>query len=319
MPQQFVVPSTAYATGFDVLTQMASASGVLRGAVAFVTSSGVDLLERLRSSHASLELQIVARGAPITDPRALLRLDALGVDVAVVVGPASHLFHPKLWLARADRELHVLAGSGNLTAGGLETNHEQFEYLIIPHQETELIDLHEDRFQTFAKLAVPLASIIGSTFWAEWQSQLARRDALASQERELDERLAATVDSSVAKAQLYEDLVKLFERTRAEVRIPAPGGGDRPYVATRFKQSIDRGHRDGLIVPAVARIVREPTEGFGHLAAAGRPDLMVESLVLDETKLYHHLFSKETKAHARANLDRYIRETSQIATQRTHS
>jgi hypothetical protein len=308
--QQFVVPSPSYPTGHEVLKQMAAASGVLRGAVAFITSSGVELVENLKSLHSSLEVAIVARGAPITDPGALLRLDALGVDVSVVVGPAAHLFHPKLWLARSDVELHVLAGSGNLTLGGLETNHEQFEYLRIPNEEPELIDMHERRFQGFADLAVPLSAIVGTSFWAEWQGQLAGRAALASQERELNEQLAAAVDLSLVTAQLYKDLVTLFERTRAEVRIPAPAGGDRPYVATRFKQAIDRGNRQGLLVPVVARIVREPTEGFGHLAEAARPDLMVESLVLDPTKPYHYLFTARTKAHARANLDRYYRARS---------
>ena len=74
-------------------------------------------------------------------------------------------------------------------------------------------------------------------------------------------------------------------------------------MATRFKQSIDVGHRDGSIVTKVHGIVRRPTEGFGHLAEAGRLDLMVETLVLDDARPYHFLFSEATKERARANLE----------------
>ena len=36
------------------------------------------------------------------------------------------------------------------------------------------------------------------------------------------------------------------------------------------------------MVPTLARIVGKPTLGFGHLEKAERPDLMVETLVLNE-------------------------------------
>jgi hypothetical protein len=153
-----------------------------------------------------LAVDVVARGAPITDPQSVVRLASLG----------------------------VLSGSGNLTAGGLLESSEQFECLSFQSAD--------------------------------------------------------------------EDLVNLYERTKAEVRIPDKSGGTRPYVATRFKQSIDSGHKDGTIVTRVHGIVRKPTEGFDHLAKAGRTDLMVETLVLDESKRYHRLFSGSTKERARSNL-----------------
>jgi HKD family nuclease len=295
-----VVPSEEHPTGYHVLERMAEVSTSLRAAIAFVTSTGVELVEELLAHHAPLAVQVVARGAPITEPSALLRLDSLGADVAVVIGARAHGFHPKLWLASCPGELHVLAGSGNLTAGGLRTNDEQFEYLRLTDDDIDLINEHERRFEAFADLAVPLSEVVGTTFWREWESQIVVRQQFADQERELDRRLALTAEASSAVAQLYADLLELYERTKVEVRIPGPDGGDRPYVASRFKQAIDRGLRDGTLVTVVARIVRERTEGFDHLAAANRPDLMVETTVLDNTKPYHRLFSAPTKAHAEA-------------------
>jgi len=282
---------------------MAAKSTSLRAAVAFVTSSGVDLVEQLLAYHEPLGLSLVARGAPITQPSALERLAAVGVEVSVVVGARAQGFHPKLWLGDAPDGLHVLAGSGNVTAGGFGANDEQFEYLQLESDDADLIEEHERRFQGFAALAVPLTDIKDTNYWAEWERQDAERRSLADEDQRLNRRLAATADVTAAIDQLYKDLNNLYERTKAEVRIPAQGGGDRPYVASRFKQSIDRGYREGLLVPAVAGIVREPTEGLRHLAGADRPDLMVETLVLDTTKPYHHLFSETTKQNAQATMD----------------
>jgi hypothetical protein len=97
-----------------------------------------------------------------------------------------------------------------------------------------------------------------------------------------------------ALERLYEDAAEIYERAREEVLIPRKDGGTQKYAAVRFKQQIDKGREDGTIVPTVARIVRRPTKGFGHLEAAGRDDLMLENLVIDEGKPYHRFFSEET-------------------------
>jgi hypothetical protein len=93
---------------------------------------------------------------------------------------------------------------------------------------------------------------------------------------------------------LYEDAVEIYERVREEVLIPRKDGGQQKYAAVRFKQQIDRGHEGGTIVLTVARIVRRSTIGFGHLEKAGRDDLMLENLVIDEEKPYHRFFSEKT-------------------------
>jgi len=103
---------------------------------------------------------------------------------------------------------------------------------------------------------------------------------------------------------LYDDCIDIYVRAR-EVMIPRSDGTEQRYAPTRFKQQVDRGFRDGTLVPAVASIVRDTTKGFGHLAAAERPDLMVETLVIDPARPYHHLLSAGTVAAAKARMDEY--------------
>lgn len=222
-----------------------------------------------------------------------------------MAGPEAHRFHPKLWLISVGERFHVLSGSGNLTAGGLLENSEQFECLSFVGGDGVTVRQHRDRFERLTQHAVPLAELRPTPFWSAWEGQEEVRRELAERQSELDRQLEKSAGSELAKVQLYDDLVDLYERTKAEVTIPDKSGGRRPYVATRFKQSIDIGHKDGSIVTKVHGIVRKPTDGFGHLAEAGRSDLMVETLVLDESKLYHRLFSESTKERARSNLDSF--------------
>jgi len=104
--------------------------------------------------------------------------------------------------------------------------------------------------------------------------------------------------------QLYADCLDIYERSR-EVIIEKSNGTTQKYAPTRFKQQIDRAYAGDALVPAVTRVVRDTTKGFGHLAQAGREDLMVESLVVDESRPYHELFSAATVAIARERLAKY--------------
>src|SRR5687767_10304099 len=78
-------------------------------------------------------------------------------------------------------------------------------------------------------------------------------------------------DLQGALEQLYEDALELYERARTEVTIPRSDGGQQRYAPVRYKQQIERGHANNELVPTVARIIRRPTLGFGHLEDAGRP------------------------------------------------
>jgi hypothetical protein len=119
-------------------------------------------------------------------------------------------------------------------------------------------------------------------------------------------RVRATVnDPQAAIESLYEDALEIYERAREEVTIERRDGGRQRYAATRYKQQIDKGHDEGILVPTVAKIIRQPTLGFSHLENARRPDLMVETLVLDESKPYHHLFAAETVRTARVRMAAY--------------
>jgi hypothetical protein len=102
----------------------------------------------------------------------------------------------------------------------------------------------------------------------------------------------------------YADCVDLYGRSR-EVMIPRSDGTMQRYAPTRFMQQIERAHAADALMPAVASIVRNTTKGFGHLADAGREDLMLESLVVDESRPYHCLFSAATVAAARGRLEAY--------------
>ncbi len=42
---------------------------------------------------------------------------------------------------------------------------------------------------------------------------------------------------------------------------------------------------------------------------------MIETAVLDETKPYHHLFSDETKRHARETMDAFYAKRSQSSSE----
>lgn len=187
-----LVPSRNLTNGRAALERMLSGAKWLHGAVAFVTESGVDLLgELVDDAGVPPEgVRLVARGAPITEPQALLAFaDRLEAEVRVVSGPDALAFHPKLWISRTDRETWVLSGSGNLTAGGLATNAEQFELMRFPHTRATvtapartdpLVDEHTQRMHRFRELGRPLRELIGSPTWTTWLAQLDARAELVS-------------------------------------------------------------------------------------------------------------------------------------------
>lgn len=94
------------------------------------------------------------------------------------------------------------------------------------------------------------------------------------------------------------DLLEIYETAKSDVK----SANGRPYVAARFKQAVERGFSEGTLVPTVAQMVRKRTDGYDLLVAAGRPDLLVETLLLDTNRSYHHLFSSATIAQARDRL-----------------
>jgi HKD family nuclease len=302
------IPGNQLSCGYDALaTMLEREPQTIKAAVAFVTNGGVELLAGLLRDWPG-NLGLVARGASITQPSALVRLEEMGASVSAVIGPRAQRFHPKLWLSEGPAGMDVLSGSGNLTEGGMTENDEQFELIHLGPEEVEPMAGHRLRFKTFQAHATPLEQIKAGRYWDRWVEFSARRDEIEREGREIDQTLAEEAGTPAENAQLYSDLLAIYETAKEEVTITSDDGSERPYVATRFKQAIDRGQREGTLVPVVGRIVRGPTEGFGRLAEAGRRDLMVETLVLDESKPYHHFFTAKSKELAQANLDLFESE-----------
>ena len=113
------------------------------------------------------------------------------------------------------------------------------------------------------------------------------------------------MDPKSAINHLYADALEIYERARAEVMIERSDGRRQKYAAVHDKQQIDRGYDAGLLVPAIAGIVKNRTSDFDHLEEAHRPDLMLETRVVDGSKPYHHLFVEKTLRAAKVRMDDY--------------
>jgi hypothetical protein len=109
-------------------------------------------------------------------------------------------------------------------------------------------------------------------------------------------------EAQSAMRRLLEDALNIYERARQEVTIERSDGTRQRYAAVRYREQILRGWENNELVPTIARIIRKPTLGFSHLEKAGRPDLMLEALVLDTDKPYHRLFTTKTIETARQRM-----------------
>ena len=119
--------------------------------------------------------------------------------------------------------------------------------------------------------------------------------------------------------ELYDDCVELYRRTAAEVTYVWPSGKVGPYWARRFQQKIKRDHEDttpSRIVESVSEMVSKPApQGFGIIEEAGRLDLSLELLVLDEGKSYHHLFGPKVITAAAERMEVYEARQPEVRAQ----
>lgn len=130
----------------------------------------------------------------------------------------------------------------------------------------------------------------------------------ADKEGEEVKKMIATMpagEADNAMKQLYADAIEIYERARKEVMIPRSDGTEQKYAPVRYKRQIDKGWENDELVPTIAKIVRKETLGFGHLVNAGRYDLLLETLILDESKPYHRFFTAKTIEAARARMHEY--------------
>lgn len=106
---------------------------------------------------------------------------------------------------------------------------------------------------------------------------------------------------------LTEDLFNIYATAGREVTYTTDRGEERPYWANRYRQALQRAVEADEVVEFVERLVMqgEPSRGFFYLKDAGRLDLTVEALVVDESKPYHSMFSREAINAAREQLDEH--------------
>jgi hypothetical protein len=95
-PETLIVPGPELTSGCEALAAALEGAGELRGAVAFVSRSGAEVLLELLEACPRVKATLTARGAPVSDPAALALLEERGVEVSLVVGVKASSFHPKL-------------------------------------------------------------------------------------------------------------------------------------------------------------------------------------------------------------------------------
>lgn len=303
-----LVPSDAHPNALACLQASITDDAIIRAAVAFVTRSGVQRLADVLGGRSKISLEMTVRAADVTEPEALLALrNDLGADVSVVIGRHARAFHPKLWLIERTDGVVVLSGSGNLTEGGLVTNDEQFE-LVEYQADDPLVEVHRERLDQLTHHAQPLDVIEHSAIWREW---LAVRKKQAQAQREIARVEKAFLERepianrSADKAQLIDDLQRIYDDT---VAADLPRADGERYYPTRLLVAINAaraGDRDPVKV--VSDTIRRHTDGLDILLQAGRLDLTLEWLVVDESKPYHALFGTKSIELARARIEEFRR------------
>lgn len=300
-----LIPSERWPHGRAALEAALEGARSLSAAVAFVTETGAERLIELTESRTGFEVELIAQAGGVTSPDALQEIrERLGAQVSVVIGRGSMRFHPKLWLVRTDEELVVLAGSGNLTRGGMEENFEQFEMTRMPIDSEEAA-AHEERFLELTASAYSLETVEGSVAWNVWKQTVIKlrtsRSEISRLERQLDHTPFVARPEQEAE-ELFDDLYAIYEATVEKDMLTPKGHLYRP---TRFLVGINRARESGDPFEFVTRLCRRQTGGFDIILDHNEPYLTVEALVVDETKNYHRLFKERTKELAARRLERF--------------
>lgn len=147
----------------------------LRGAVAFARWSGVrhiaePLAAFAKERSVNLSVGVDYFGTSYEALAGLLEVLGEGSDRLCVFHnrhPMRPIFHPKLYLFRSEREALLVAGSGNLTKGGLFTNYEAgICATLYPERDDDraILDEVDQALATWTDtdsgLAVPLTAVV---------------------------------------------------------------------------------------------------------------------------------------------------------------
>jgi tetratricopeptide (TPR) repeat protein len=93
--------------------------------------------------------------------------------------------------------------------------------------------------------------------------------------------------------------------------------GGHPYRARRFERKLDSVADNPVgLLEYIRGMAHRTSDGYEALVKYNRLDLSVETLIIDESKIYAPLFSTENRAAAKAKLDRQAREVENLVRDR---
>jgi HKD family nuclease len=167
----------------DRLSAALAGAHALDVAVAYAKVSGTGLL--LKEAVPKRSRAVIGLGFGLTDPPAVERLAEAGVAVRCVADGAAidaSQFHPKLYLASQVGALVVLAGSANLTGGGLTGNVEQYEELRLSDPSAHA-DEQRERYERLWDYGTPLEDLRASGDWEEYRQRARDRQRLERENR----------------------------------------------------------------------------------------------------------------------------------------
>lgn len=166
MTRELIVQGLTKRTHANALDEMLSLEDVQRVilSVAFVSDSGVELIEKRLKPLAASTVVFAGIRNEITSAQALRRLLDIGVSLyAVDTGSRSLLFHPKLYYVGGATAARLSVGSANLTLGGLNNNVEAGILLSLSLADdgdlafaTELEDLFDSLAAAHPQNVVPV-------------------------------------------------------------------------------------------------------------------------------------------------------------------
>jgi hypothetical protein len=109
---------------------------------------------------------------------------------------------------------------------------------------------------------------------------------MAAPEEKKQQRRSMTPNE--AEQALYSDLLSIYARSGAEVTYETDDGSVKAYWPKRFLQAVKRAAKNYELFEFVDRLLQseKPSRGFFILEKAGRLDLTVEALAIDDSKPY---------------------------------
>lgn len=121
--------------------------------VAFLKESGVSSLADVIKKHASKITFFVGIRNGVTSSQGLMALLQLSPEVyGVDTAAAAHIFHPKIYIALAEKSAKVIIGSANMTGGGFGRNIEGSAVIDLDRTVREDEEFLQDLLATHAKL-----------------------------------------------------------------------------------------------------------------------------------------------------------------------